>query len=315
MKKRHLGKTGLFISEISLGTSQMGGKYEDVHESDAIKTIETYLEAGGNCIDTAVGYGSEKYIGQVLSGIPRNDLVLVTKTANTKNLDQVPSMWRDLETSLKHLRTDWIDVYLMHSPPDDTRTIEAVLSEMRKMKEQGYIRHIGASIKGHNVTDDTVNLCKRYMDYEEMDVFEIIYSILRQKLNYSGIIEECRQRGIGLLARTVLEGGFLTEKYPLGYRFSTKDHRANYSIEQLNKILLAGEALKSRLPSNVPDLTTMAVQFVLANHNISTAILGAKTAEQIKKLVNASLMDPLPPEILRKLELFGLHQTEEYNLK
>lgn len=314
MRKRRLGNTGLVVSEISLGTSQIGGKYEDVSERDAMETIESYLELGGNCIDTAAIYDSEKYIGHILKGNQREKIVLVTKTHHAGSMGQIKEMRRDMEMSLKQLNTDWIDVYLIHNPPEDIHTLEAVLSEMRRMKEQGYIRFIGASIKGHNVTNETVTLCREYMEFKEIDVFEIVYSILRQKIDYSGILEECHQRGIGLLARTVLEGGFLSGKYPPGYRFQEKDHRAKYSIHQLNKILLACEMLKSWIPAGTPDLTALSIQFALANPHLSSMILGAKTAEQIKKLVQLTDSEPLSTELLDRLKSFGLNQTEQYNL-
>lgn len=230
MNKRRLGRTGLQVTEIGLGAWPIGGRDYDVKEKESISSVETYLKLGGNCIDTALSYGkSEYYIGQAIAGFDRNEIVLMSKTPSAGKLEKVGDIERDLETSLVNLGTGWIDVYFMHTPPEDARTIEAALLEMKKLKDQKLIGFIGASIKGHNVTDQTVQCCRKYMDQGEVDVFQIIYSPLRQKLDYDEVMEQCGRRGIGLVIRTVLENGFLTGKYPNGYRFPERDHRSRYS--------------------------------------------------------------------------------------
>lgn len=315
LKKRRLGKTGLEVSEIGLGAWAIGGRaYGQVSEKDAIETVRAYLQAGGNLIDTARSYGSEKYIGQAISEriINRSDIVLVTKTHNSKSKENLPEMWRDLEDSLKAMKVNDVDVLMMHQPPKDERTLEEVIKEMSKMKEQGMIRHIGASIKGANVTDETVTMCRQYMKYGEVEVFELIYSMLRQKMDYDGIFKACCEADIGIIARTVLESGFLTGKYRPGHRFVDGDHRNRWKEDTFHFILEDIEKMKAILPEGF-SLQSMAVEFVLKHSNVSTAIVGAKTPEQVINNIKAAKLSMLSEEILQRIKEFGKGRTEKYN--
>jgi aryl-alcohol dehydrogenase-like predicted oxidoreductase len=317
IRKRPLGRTGLQVSELGLGAWAIGGKsYGKVPEQEAIATIEAYLQVGGNLLDTAHGYGeSERLIGQTLgaSGIPRSDIVIVTKSQNSAEMGRLPLMMDDLQTSLERMRTDYVDVLMMHSPPSDPRTLEQAAREIEEMRRQGLVRFIGASIKGPNVTDETVAMCRQYLQFGQVEVFEIIYSILRQKLEEEGVLQASGEQGVGLVVRTVLESGFLTGKYRIGEKFPQGDHRNRWSAESLQRILESVEELGGSVPSGVPDLAAMSIQFALLPPSVSTVIVGAKTPEQLRRNIEAAALPALPEETIRRLQSFGRGRSEPFN--
>ncbi|GIP32507.1 aldo/keto reductase [Paenibacillus sp. J2TS4] len=316
INKRRLGRTGLQVAELGFGAWAIGGtSYGEVKEQDAVSTVEAYLESGGNLIDTARGYGlSEKWIGKALEGRNREEVVLITKSGNSETAERIPRMWQDLETSLTELKTGYVDVLMMHLPSEDPAVMELAIGEMKKMKKQGLIRHIGASIKGPAVTDETVAMCRQYIAQGEVDVFETVYSVLRQKLDYDGIFETCHQAGVGLVIRTVLESGFLTGKYAVGHRFASTDHRNRWSEKALDTILQSVSDLREWIPEGTPDLSAFSIQFVLANPHLSTVIVGARNPGQLFDNLRAASLPPLPKPLLARLKQFGYHKTELYNL-
>ncbi len=130
------------------------------------EALEAYLESGGNFIDTAVTYGeSERTIGAVLKDLGLGNYVYIaTKTKSGEPAETVPQIRKDLETSLKNLGRDYVDILYLHMPPEDDDVIDMALNECEALKREGKIRGIGASVKGPAVTDATVSLCRKYID-------------------------------------------------------------------------------------------------------------------------------------------------------
>ena len=213
-----MGRTGMEVSELSLGTWPLGGagstpNYGAITEEEAMAVLDAYVEAGGNFIDTARAYNdSEKNIGKYLKQSGRRDqLVIASKTRAGEEAETLTRIEVDLETSLRELGTDHLDVYFLHFPPDDPGVMERALEKMLAFKRDGKIRAIGASIKGPNVTAATQAMCDTYIATGHVDVFMLVYSILRQR-NLSAI-EKAEKNGIGVIVRTVLESGLLTGAY------------------------------------------------------------------------------------------------------
>jgi aryl-alcohol dehydrogenase-like predicted oxidoreductase len=316
LKKRRLGRTDLMVSEIGLGTWGIGGReYGQVDEESGMGVVEAYLDQGGNLIDTARCYDqSEELIGRVLKERGgREDLVIVSKTVNTEREDQLALIRKDLETSLGLLGTDYLDVYLVHEPPEDPWMVEKVLNVFLKLREEGLVRHIGASIKGADVTDDTVRMCRQYLATGQFEVFEVIYSVLRQKIAYDGILEEFHQAAVGVIGRTALESGFLTGAYPKGYSFEETDHRLRWKGQELDAILESIDRLEFALSDEIPNMGDLAIRFVLDKPHLSTTIIGATTPDHVKQNLRAAALPSIPKETYAKLLEFGLGQTEKYN--
>jgi aryl-alcohol dehydrogenase-like predicted oxidoreductase len=294
METRPLGRTGLEITRIGFGAWAIGGKsYGPVEAETARDTLRSYLGRGGTFIDTARGYAaSEGLIGEVLAAGPvnREEVVIASKSPQT-SLD---GLRKDLETSLRELRTDWIDLYYLHSPPEQPEALAEALGAMARLKEEGLIRAVGASVKGPNVTDATVELCRAYIRSGKCDALQVIYSILRQK--NAAMFAEAAEAGVAIVARTLLENGFLTGKYKPGHQFAEGDHRDRWSSDKLDTILGEVERLSRELPAGLSQ-AQMAVRFVLDNPYVDAIIPGGKSPTQLNAVFEAAERPPLAEEL------------------
>ena len=199
-------------------------------EAEAVEVIHGYIQAGGNFIDTARVYGeSEAILGRVLSkGKLREQIVLATKTLKGNEPDTIPAIRGELEESLRLLKTEYVDLYYLHQPPDDPAVMNQALDLLESFKKEGKLRAIGASIKGPAVTDATLKLCRQYIDSGRIDAIQLVYSILRQK--NAAIFDYARRKGVGIVVRTSIESGFLSGKYRPG-QVIAEGHRKRWTPE------------------------------------------------------------------------------------
>jgi len=311
IQKRTLGRTSFETSEISLGAWQIGGKaYGLVPKEQAFAVIKTYLELGGNFIDTAVGYGdSEALLGEyfVLHG-GREQVYIASKTPilDAKDIRSA------VEGSLRLLNTDYIDIYYLHAPPDDPGEMHRVLDVFETLKSEGMIRAIGASIKGPNVTPHTLDLCRQYIRSNRVDVLMIILSIFRQ-MN-AEILPEAMENNVGIVARTALESGFLTGKFLPGHEFSPDDHRRRWYGDHLRAILDEVARFKNlALATPFESLTQVAIRFALDQEGVSNLVLGARTPEQVKSNIQAAALPPLLPDLTQEFMSRYRGRTTEFN--
>lgn len=305
MDTRNLGRTGLRVSEIGLGAWPIGnngvGEYGKIHEDDAIQLVRRYVDLGGNFIDTARAYGerSERIIGETIRRyFPREQVVIASKTVAGENKETIPNMRKDLEESLRLLKTDYIDVYQLHQPPESIEEMNLALDEMEKFREEGKIRFIGASIKGPDVTDRTIELCEQYMATKRIDTIQLVYSILRQKMR--PIIERAKREDVGIIVRTVLESGLLTGMFKPGHVFSGIDQRVRYKKEHLDFILNSVEYMKNNItmPQSYSELAQIAIRFSLAQDGVSTLIIGAQKSSEVEDNIAVAEMPALPQELI-----------------
>jgi aryl-alcohol dehydrogenase-like predicted oxidoreductase len=308
IKKRVLGRTGFEISEIGLGAWAIGGgSYGKVEEKDAVECIEAYLSAGGNFIDTARGYSlSEEILGKELSRLDMtNKIFIASKTLNTSSVEVIPKIRTDLETSLRLLKRDYIDLYYLHNPAEDYDTMNFVLEEFAKLKDEGKIRAIGASIKGPDVTNKTLELCRQYIKTGMVDAFQVIYSIFRNVIR--NVFEEANTNGVGIVARTTLENGFLAGKYLPGHVFGSDDHRRRWPEEKLNFILEEVSKLKNNIvQSPYESLAQVAIAFSLEPKEVSCVIVGAKNAKQVNGNISVEDLPTLSSDIVKNIiETYG----------
>lgn len=314
LKTRVLGRTGFEVTEMGFGAWAIGGgAYGDVSESDARECIDAYLDAGDNFIDTARAYGnSEERLGDVISArSDRDRIFLTTKTQASGSPERFERIRTDCETALRLMQTDVIDLYYLHSPPDDVDTMNRAIDEFEVLKDEGKIRAIGASIKGPSVSQATVDLCRQYIDSGRIDAIQLIYSILRPKTGE--VLDYAKENGVGIVARTVLESGFLTGKFKLGSDFSS-DHRKRWSGATLDRVLSAVDDLaKSDLIAPYDNLTQLAIRYALEPPGVSTAIVGAKNGDQMRRNMAVDNLPPVPEATLVRLrEIFG-GKTEAFN--
>ena len=247
MNKINIGKSGLSVPFLGMGTWAIGGGswWGDNDDALSVKAIEAAVEQGIQWIDTAPIYGlyhSEKVVGEALKHIDRDKVVLSTKCGlewrhETPVLHKVVdgvSVYRDLsaqsiiedvEESLKRLGTDHLDVLYTHwqSPDLTLYPLEETVEAMMKLKEQGKIRAIGAS----NVTADII---RSYCRYGQLDVIQEKYSLLTRRVEKQ-LLPTCKELGVSVQAYSPLEQGLLTGKvtmettYPEG---STRNSNPNF---------------------------------------------------------------------------------------
>lgn len=315
-RKRLFKRAGFSISELGLGAWGIGGKnVGSITKIEARDTILAYVEAGGNFIDTAGGYGeSEVIIGNALKETGLSGSVFIaTKSKSGEEAETVKGLRKDLEASLRNLQRETIDLFYLHRPPEDDEVMDRALSELEKFRKEGKIRAIGASIKGPYVTDATVDLCKKYIDTGRIDAIQMVYSILRQKN-----IESMRyayENDVGIIGRTSLESGFLSGKYPVGTRFASDDHRRRWN-GRIDEILGNVESIKRKYVGDpYENISQLAIKFALAPKQVTSVIVGAKNVAQVESNIKASLLDAVDTELLNDLinEYGGL--TEYSNPK
>lgn len=314
-EKAVLGRTNFLVTRLGFGAWGIGGKASgNVEEKEATSCLESYLYAGGNFIDTAISYGaSETIIGKVLSKNDLHDKVYIaTKTKSGQTKDTLHLIRNDIEESLRKLNRDYIDLYYMHMPPEDDDTMKYVLQEYERLKHEGKIRAIGASIKGPDVTENTVFLSRKYVDTNRVDVLELVYSIFRQK--NSQVFDYARENNVGIVARTSIESGFLTGKYKAGHIFSEADHRSRWEPKKLEKVLENVDRLKEyAIIPPYSSIGEVAVRFVYDNPMVSSVIVGAKTVEQQLANMRIESLPPLRCELMERLKVEYADFTENCN--
>ena len=233
MKYNILGKTGLRISHMGFG----GIPIQRIDAEGTKKLVRQLYENGVNYIDTARAYTvSEEYLGYALEGL-REHFILATKSmARTKE-----AMAADIETSLKNLRTDYIDLYQIHNPsPADLDTVIApggALEALQEAKAAGKIGHIG-------VTLHPVELFQRTVDFDWVETIMFPYNIVETQAQE--LIHTCASRNIGFIAMKPLAGGAI-ENATLALRFLGANPDVSVVIpgmaapEELTQNLLAME--------------------------------------------------------------------------
>ena len=237
MRNIKLGKTGIDISKMGLGTWSIGGGSAWGGDHDLQTVVDTICEApkvGINLIDTAPGYNfgnSEKIVGMALKQMKREDVTIITKCGITwdqemkgslfnvvngiqlyKNLNSA-SIRREIEASLERLGTDYIDVYMTHwqSVEDEYYVpIEKTMEVLNDLKAQGKIRAIGAA----NVD---IHHIEEYLKWGDLDIVQAKYSVLDRAVE-DDIVPCCKENGITLQAYSPLEMGLLSGKMPRDYK-------------------------------------------------------------------------------------------------
>lgn len=256
MRYRQMGKTGLNVSVIGFGAI----KLPQVDAQTAVEVIRKAIELGINFIDTARGYGdSERKVGMAIKGM-RENVIIATKTA-ARTAD---GAMRELETSLKELDTDYIDLYQLHSVSDQ-ETYEQVMQRggaydaLVKAKEEGIVRHIGITM--HRA----LSTMKQAIASECFETIMLAYSPLDQEYVGSEIIPMAHERGMGIIIMKPLSGGQLRS-------------RAN------------------PLPTDPPERDEVvfeSLRFIISNEMVSTVIPGMTCVREV--IENAWVGDaPLP---------------------
>jgi len=293
MKYRLLGKTGLHVSVIGIGTWQFGGEWaQDFSQEQATAILAKGRELGLNLLDTAECYGdhlSESLIGgAIASGQAgrREDWIIATKFGHTfhgymnRTDDRsAADVRRQLEDSLRALRTNYIDLYQYHSVRDsefDNPELRAVLDQAVR---DGKVRHIGNSISNSGAAGDG-SYQTDASTAAHVEAIQVVYNRL-QRGPEKNVLPSCQRQNLGVLARVPLASGFLSGKYKPGAIFANNDVRSGKDRDVLDKQLREVEQIqKTEVPPGVP-MAQWALAWCLNNPVVTCVIPGCKSVQQV----------------------------------
>lgn len=305
MKQRKFGKTGRMVSEIGLGTWQLGTRWGDpFNEQEAMKILEATTELGVNLIDTADIYNdgnSEKAIGKFLKN-HKDQFFVVTKCGRGLNPHTAEgytaeNMERFIDGSLERLGVEQLDLVLLHCPPTSVYQKDALFTGMDKLVQSGKIAHYGVSI-------ETVSEGLQAMEYP-ISAMEVIFNMFRLK-PAEELFPKAQANDVGILTRVPLASGLLTGRYTKDTVFGKGDHRSyNRNGEAFDKGetfsgvdyelgLKAVEELKKLFGKE--DLVPYALRWILMHDAVSAVIPGASRAEQLRSNVRAAEQEDLTAE-------------------
>lgn len=305
MKYRRLGRTELVVSEISLGTVELGMEYgiptagvpRLPSRKDADCILNKALDLGVNLIDTARAYGaSEAIIGQALKD-RRKEFILASKVLWQENHAAPDKLLRDrikfsVHESLKTLQTDVIDLMQIHSPPVEVIRSGEVAGTLKGLQKAGHIRFIGVTVYGEAAALEAAQA-------GTYDCIQLAYSIL-DRTPEPRVFPSVQSRDLGVVARSVLLKGALTYRY----------RDLPETLRELKSAVESTAAVAQRNSLSLPEL---AFRFVLRQPAISTALVGAGSAEELELAVSFSDHDPLSDDVIRELEAVRVDHPEQLN--
>jgi aryl-alcohol dehydrogenase-like predicted oxidoreductase len=293
MKYKTLGKTGLRVSIVGLGTMVHAGHFGPMKDSESLEAIETALELGVNFIDTSDAYGAgygETLLGNAFKG-KRDKIVIATKGGNVmvgpnrgKRIFEPDYISRVMDESLRRLQTDYIDLYQLHNPTVEVIERGAVWEVLERAKKAGKIRHYGVSI---NSMEEGIAAVKD----GRTETIQVEYNLLAQE-PAQAFFPAAQEANIGVIARVPLKRGILTGKLEQSdeQRFEGEDVRArSFKGEAFAQELAKAEQLKFLAHGAVQSLGQAAIAFCIAHPAVSVVIPGARNAEQMRE--NASAAD------------------------
>jgi aryl-alcohol dehydrogenase-like predicted oxidoreductase len=307
MNYRKLGKTNFNISEIALGTWQVGGKWgSPFNDKTADELINTAIDNGVNFIDTADVYEnglSETAVGRVVRS--RSERIYVaTKCGRHINPHanegyQPKVLQKFVEDSLKRTGLETLDLIQLHCPPGEVYFRPEIFELFDRLKEQGKIQNLGVSV-------EKVEEALKVIEYPNVTTIQIIFNLFRQKPS-DIFFKEAQKRDIGIIARVPLASGLLTGLFDSKTTFGAQDHRNfNRNGEAFDKGetfsgidyelgLKAVESLKSLFPE-ATNLAPIALQWILSFNEISCIIPGASKTSHIQSNLSVYDLPQLTPD-------------------
>ena len=273
MDRRKLGTSGPEVPVIAFGAWPVGGGLGTVPEKQGIRAVQAALEVGMTFIDTAEGYQtSETVVGKAIKG-RRDEVFLATKLSGSDH--SAGHMASAIENSLRTLGTDYIDLYQLHSPSPDW-PIGETMTNMLRLRDEGKIRYIGVSNFSPQQTSEA-------MRYATIHSSQPRYNLMWRNLE-DDVLPFCLEPGIGVIPHSVLSKGVLAGKHRPGHRFAQDDERRLFSFfkgSDFEEAHIVAQRLDSWARDNGRDIVQLAIAWVLANPAVSSALVGAKSPEQV----------------------------------
>jgi aryl-alcohol dehydrogenase-like predicted oxidoreductase len=312
MDYRTLGRTGVKVSPLCLG-AMMFGAWGNTDHDECVRIIHRALDAGVNFIDTADVYArgeSEEIVGKALADGRRDNVVLATKVHGTMGDDPNEfgntRRWitREIDNSLRRLKTDWIDLYQIHRPESDT-DIDETLGALTDLVRAGKVRYIGSStFPGSQIVEAQWVAEKR--GRERFVCEQPPYSILVRGVE-NDVLPTCQRHGMGVIPWSPLAGGWLSGRYrkdtdlPDSHRAQRIPGRYDMSLPGNQRKLEAADGLARLAEEAGMTLIEMALAFVLSHPAVTAPIIGPRTMEQLESQLPAAEVS-LTGELLDRID-------------
>lgn len=311
MNFRILGKTGWSLSEIGLGTWQVGGGWgKPFDPKTAAQLLHSAFDQGVNFIDTADVYDgglSEAAVGKAVR--ERSETIYVATKCGRRlqphdATGYTPkNLQKFVEDSLRNTGLERLDLIQLHCPPSPVYDRDEVFGLFEDLIQQGKVAALGVSI-------EKVSEGIRAMDYAVVSSIQVIVNLFRQK-PLEGLFDLAAEKNVGLIVRVPLASGLLSGKINADTTFDPEDHRffnregqafdkgETFSGVPLDLGLKAVAELKSCF-SEGHDLAAQALRWVLMHRQVSTVIPGASTIEQVEQNIRAGQLPPLSPNQMQE---------------
>lgn len=305
----NLGKSDVEVFPIALGTNAVGGHnlYLNLDEEQGKDVVRQAINHGINLLDTAYIYGperSEELVGEVVKEYPREQIKIATKGSHefdenqeVHQNNQPEYLKQQVENSLKRLQTDYIDLYYIHFPDDNTPKDQAVAA-LQELKEQGKIKAIG-------VSNFTLDQLKEANKDGYVDVVQLEYNLLHRE--NEAVLQYCVDHQITFIPYFPLASGILAGKYDENTKFS--DHRTtrrDFIPGVFEENVRRVKALESLAAAHQTSIANIVLAFYLTRPAIDVIIPGAKRAEQVVENIKAADIVLSDDEIQYIDELFPI---------
>ncbi len=296
-----VGRTGITVSRLGLGTVPIGKMYVPVSDEQAVATVQTAFDQGITLFDTAPMYGaglSERRVGMALADVPRDTYVLATKVGRVVEPDgSVHFDWtrdgilRSLDESMQRLQLERIDIVHIHDPDEHYReALDVVFPILANLRSQGVIRAIGAGMNQWQMLAD-------FARNADFDCFLLAgrYTLLEQ--GALPLFDICQEKQIGVFLGGVYNSGILATGAQPGAKYNYADAPPEI-LERARRI----QAICAR--HDIP-LHVAALQFSLAHPAVTALVVGAASPEEVKAN-RAALSQSIPSTLWNELKSTGL---------
>lgn len=306
MQYQEFGKTGLRVSKLCLGTWGIGGAGWDSYSYESrMDAIKAALECGINFIDTAPAYNAGKaecYVGETLNKLKKRREVVISTKCGNKFVDgkylrcgSKESILKQCDESLKNLKTDYIDIYLVHWPDPDVE-LEETIDAVSTLKKEGKILHAGVSNFSKEQIEEAQKYCK-------IEAFQPQYSLADRK--DEKLIRWAHEQGLGIMTYGTLGGGILTGNYRKLRTFEQTDSRNRfypYFKEPLfSKAMELLTIMDQIAEERNVSLAQIAEKWVIQKRFVSSCIIGAQSRARVEENCR-NLQWELTDNEIRRLE-------------
>jgi len=297
MKQRTLGRTGLFVSELCLGTMTFGGsgvigsQIGDLQQSDAERLVGQAIDAGINFIDTADAYAggmSEQITGQALKNlkVPRENVVVATKVFNETGPGpnsrgaSLGHILAGVKASLKRLQLDHIDLYQIHGF-DPATPIEESVRALDQLVRHGHVRYVGVSNWAAWQIAKALGIAER-LGLSRFESLQAYYTVAGRDLERE-LIPMLKSEGVGLMVWSPLAGGLLSGKYGREQRGEEGSRRTTFDFPPVNRDRAYNciDAMRPIAQAHSASVAQVALAWLLHQPQLTSVIVGARRPEQL----------------------------------